>query len=137
MTLNVQYVPTEHTAQSWGQVESFITEALKHSNGDYTVDQMKLLVCTGQQMLLVAVDEDNQVHGATTVSFINYPNDRVAFITTMGGKLITGKDNFPQLCRVLRLQGATKIQGAVRPSMAKLSKKYGFSEVAALVEIKL
>ena len=137
MKLEVQYVPANHAAQSWAQVESYVAEALKYSNGDYTIDQMKLLVCTGQQMLMVAVDEDNQVHGAATVSFINYPNDRVAFITAMGGKLITGKDTFPQMCRVLGLQGATKIQGAVRPAMAKLCKKYGFSEVAALVEIRL
>lgn len=137
MTLIIQYVSATHAAQSWAQVASHIEEALKYSNGDYTLDQMKLLVCTGQQQLLVAVDEDNNVHGAATISFINYPNDRVAFITAMGGKLITGKDTFPQLCRVLGLQGATKIQGAVRPSMAKLCKKYGFSEVAALVEIRL
>ena len=95
------------------------------------------MVCAGQQLLLVAVDEDLKVHGAATISFINYPNHRVAFITAIGGKLITGPDTFQQLCRVLGLQGATKIQGAVRPSMAKLSKKYGFSEVAALVEVKL
>lgn len=137
MTLTVQYVPTDYAAQSWGQVEPYVAEALKHSNGDYTIDQMKLLVCTGQQMLLVATDENNTVHGAATISFINYPNARVAFITAMGGKLITGKDTFPQMCRVLGLQGATKIQGAVRPSMARLCKHYGFSEVAALVEIKL
>lgn len=137
MSLTIQYIPTEFVAQSWGQVEKFLADALQYSTDDYNIDQLKGMVCAGQQLLLVAVDEDLKVHGAATISFINYPNHRVAFITAIGGKLITGPDTFQQLCRVLGLQGATKIQGAVRPSMAKLSKKYGFSEVAALVEVKL
>ena len=137
MSLTIQYIPTEFVAQSWGQVEKFLADALKHGTDDYNIDQLKGMVCAGQQLLLVAVDEDLKVHGAATISFINYPNHRVAFITAIGGKLITGPDTFQQLCRVLGLQGATKIQGAVRPSMAKLCKKYGFNEVAALVEIKL
>jgi hypothetical protein len=137
MNLEIQYVPTEHVAQSWGQVEKFLADALKHGTDDYNIDQLKAMTCMGNQLLLVAVDEESKVHGAATISFINYPNHRVAFITAIGGKLITGADTFQQLRRVLGLQGATKIQGAVRPSMAKLSRKYGFSEVAALVEVKL
>lgn len=137
MKLTVQYVPTDYVAQSWGKVEKFLADALKHGTDDYNMEQLKGIVCTGQQLLLVAVDDDMEVHGAATIAFINYPNHRVAFITTIGGRLITNADTFQQLRRVLGLQGATKIQGAVRPSMAKFSKKYGFSEVAALVEVKL
>lgn len=137
MSLTIQYVPTEHVAQSWDKVDKFLADALKHGTDDYNIDQLKAMTCMGQQLLLVAVDESMKVHGAATVSFINYPNHRVAFITAVGGKLITGADTFQQLRRVLGLQGATKIQGAVRPSMAKLIKKHGFSEVAALVEVKL
>lgn len=137
MNLTIQYVPTDYVAQSWSEVERFLADAIQHGTDDYNVDQLKAMVCTGQQLLLVAVDESMKVHGAATISFINYPNHRVAFITTIGGKLITNADTFQQFRRVLGLQGATKIQGAVRPSMAKLSKKYGFSEVAALVEVKL
>lgn len=137
MSLTIQYVPTERVAQSWDQVEKFLADALKHGTDDYNIDQLKAMACMGQQLLLVAVDDSMKVHGAATISFINYPNHRVAFITAVGGKLITGADTFQQLRRVLGLQGATKIQGAVRPSMAKLIKKHGFSEVAALVEVKL
>lgn len=137
MSLTIQYVPTDYVAQSWSEVERFLADALQHGTDDYNIEQLKGMVCTGQQLLLVAVDEGMTVHGAATISFINYPNHRVAFITTIGGKLITNADTFQQFRRVLGLQGATKIQGAVRPSMAKLSKKYGFSEVAALVEVKL
>lgn len=137
MTLSIQYVPVDYAAQSWGQVEELVAKAIPYSNGDFTLEQLKLLVCTGQQLLLVAVDENNDVHGASTVLFVNGANDRTAIITTMGGKLITGSDEFSQMCRVLRQQGATKIHAYVRPSMARMLKKHGFDEVAALVEVKL
>ena len=137
MTLVVQPVTVQYAAQVWPLVEEHIEEALKYANGDYTIDQLKAFVCTGQQTLIVAVDSDNKIQGAATIFFDNGPNDRVAFITAVGGKMITGKDTFLQLRAVLGLQGATKIQGAVRPSMARLSKKYGFNEVAVLMEIKL
>lgn len=137
MTLVVQPVTVQYAAQVWPLVESYIEEAVKYSNGDYTIEQLKAFVCTGQQTLIVAVDSDNKIQGAATVFFDNGPNHRVAFITAIGGKMITGKDTFLQLRAVLGLQGATKIQGTVRPSMARLIKKHGFSEVAVLMEIKL
>ena len=131
------HIPTNHIVQIWDMVEPHLKRAEAFGGNEYSVEQIKVYLTLGQWILVVAMDEGRQIHGAATLSFINYPNDRVAFITAMGGKLITGKDTFPQLCRVLGLQGATKIQGAVRPSMAKLCTKYGFSEVAALVEVKL
>ena len=90
--MRVQYVPTELTAQSWPQVEKYIESALPYGNDDYTLEQIKLLVLMGQWLLTVAIDEDNKVHGAATISFINYPNDRVGFITACGGKFIANKE---------------------------------------------
>jgi hypothetical protein len=87
--------------------------------------------------LLVATDDSNQVHGAATVSFANYPKNRVAFITLIGGKLISNKDTFEQMSNILRHAGATKIQGMARPAIARLWKRYGFEERTTLVEVKL
>jgi hypothetical protein len=77
------------------------------------------------------------VHGAATVSFANYPKNRVAFITLIGGKLISNKDTFGQFSNILRNAGATKIQGMARPAIARLWKRYGFEERTILVEVKL
>ena len=51
-------------------------------------------------MLLVATDDNAEIHGAATVSFINYPNDRVAFVTAIGGKLVTSPETFAQMSHV-------------------------------------
>lgn len=135
--MKVQYVPAELTAQSWPEVEKFIDAAIEHSHGDYTLEQVKVFVCMGQWLLVVATDENNQVQGAATVSFINMPNDRVAYITTIGGRLVANEETFSQLCGVLKYRGATKIQGLGRPAIVRLWSRLGFKPVSTLVEYKL
>jgi hypothetical protein len=86
--------------QTWPLVKPFIEEAMQ-KGGDfpdwaagYTVDHIQLFVVSGQWLLLVAIDEENIIHGAATVSFINYPLHRVAFVTAIGGKLISNQETF-------------------------------------------
>jgi hypothetical protein len=133
----VEVLPTNYCAENWHIVEPFITEAHKYSGNDYNVDQMKMFVTLGQWMLLVAYDENRVIHGAATVSFINYPNSRIAFITAIGGRLISSPDTFKQLVTIVKNAGATKIQGAARESIARLWKRYGFYERHTIVEIKI
>jgi hypothetical protein len=111
--------------------------AMEYGHGDYTLDQIRMFLNVGQWMLLVAVDEEGKIHGAATSSFINYPNDRVAFITFIGGKLISSKETFKQMSDILKANGATKIQGMARPSIARLWKRYGFEERTMLVETRI
>jgi len=133
----IEVLPTNYCAENWHIVEPFITEAHKYSGNDYSVDQMKMFVTLGQWMLLVAYDENRVIHGAATVSFINYPNSRIAFITAIGGRLISSPDTFKQLVTIVKNAGATKIQGAARESIARLWKRYGFYERHTIVEIKI
>jgi hypothetical protein len=135
--IEVRYVPTEYCAQSWVNVEKYIKSSLEHGYGDYAIEQIRLLVNMGSWLLLVAIDENMEIHGAATVSFMNYPNDRVAFITQIGGKLISNQETFKQMVDILKNKGATKIQGMARPSIARLWKRFGFQERTTLVEVKI
>jgi hypothetical protein len=137
MNLVIQPVAVNFANQTWPLVEKYITEAQKYSGNDYTLDQIKVYVNTGIWMLVVAVDEVNTIHGAATVNFINYPNDRVAFVTYIGGKLISSQDTFAQFKNVLKASGATKIQGAAREAIARLWHRYGFEERYIIVETKI
>lgn len=134
--MQVQLVDTAHVNQVWHLVETYIADAMEYSCGDYTVDQVKTLVVMGHWTLLVAVDDDG-VKGAATVSFSNRPNDRVAFITSIGGKLISNPDTFEQLKRLLANTGATYIEGAARESIARLWSRYGFEEKYRIVGVKI
>ena len=143
MNLSIRSVGIEYVAQTWPFVEGFLKEALEKGepvpewSDNYDLSHVQGFITAGTWALLVAVDENNVIHGATTVSFANYPKNRVAFITLIGGKLISNKDTFEQLSNILRLAGATKIQGMARPAIARLWKRYGFEERTTLVEVKL
>lgn len=137
MTLTIHHVALQHVHQTWPLIEHFIAEAQKFAGDDYTLDQIKMFVAQGQWVLVVAVDEEGKLHGAGTVNFSNYPNDRIAFITFIGGRLIVGQESLRQLKAIVQQMGATKIQAAVRPSMVKLLSRTGFKERYTIVETKI
>jgi len=137
MNLTIKPVYTAAFHQAWPFVESFLAEALKWGEDDYTAEQAKVMLANGQWMLLVAVDEKNTIHGAAAVNFINMPNDRVAFVVAIGGKLISNQDTYKQFTALLKAHGATKIQGAARESIARLWTRYGFKERYRIVEAKI
>lgn len=137
MTLTIKSVSVTYFHQTWPLVEHFIADALKWGEDDYTVEQAKAYLAKGEWLLLVAVDDENTVHGAAAVNFSNMPNDRIAFVVAIGGKLISSKDTYEQLTALLKGYGATKIQGAARESIARLWTRYGFKERYRIVEAKL
>lgn len=141
MTLTLSTVHTNYTHQTWPSVEGFIKEALE-KGGDfpewadgYNIHHIQGYVTSGQWLLIVAVDENKNIHGCCTVSFVNYPLHRIAFVTTIGGKLISSQDTFNQLKNILKTYGATKIQGYGRESIVRLWKRYKFEPRNTLVEV--
>ena len=141
MKLTIRPVDVTYVHQTWPLVEKYIDESLQKGldNGtpDYTKDQILGLLSSGQWMLIVAVDPDNNIHGAMTMSFINYPLNRVAFVTTTGGKMIINQESFEQLQGIAKYHGATKIQAMARPAMVKLLKTCGMEPCNTLMEYKL
>lgn len=133
MSVLVKIVAPQFAAQWWPQVEPFIAKAEKHGGGDYNMDQIRMYLSMGMWWLVV-VTKDEKLVGAVTGTFINYPNDRVAFITTTGGEELCNDDALAQLKQILKAQGATKIQAACRESMVRLLQKIGFSPRYMVVE---
>jgi len=137
MPISIQHIPVEYMAQTWPLLEKHIASAEKFGGDDYTTDQIKVYLAKGLWQLFAAVNEENVVQGAATVLFQNYPNDRVAFVTTMGGSMMVNEEVLAAFKQVLKGFGATKLQGAMRPSMVRLSEKLGFVERYAIVEVKI
>ena len=136
MTLKVQPVNVQYITQIWPMVEKFMVEAAKCSD-DYSADQIKVYLTTGNWLLLVIVDEYNHVHGAITLTFNNEANYRTAFITAIGGKNIVNDKLFSEVQQILKSAGATRIQAYAKDSAARLYEKIGLSKKATLMEIKL
>lgn len=143
MNLTVQAVDVNYVSQIWPMVEQYLAEALTKDNDApawsecYNIHHVQGFVTSGVWLLLVATDETGNIHGAATVSFANYPMNRIAFITLIGGKLISNQETFAQLKTLLKHRGATKIQGYGREAIVRLWKRYGFEPRTTLVEAQL
>lgn len=139
MNLRIQPVDTRFIQQVWPHVVGFIEDAMRKSEdaNDYNIHHIQGFLANGQWLLIVAVDEQNQIHGAATVSFISYPLNRVAFVTAIGGKLIANEDTFEQLKAICKQRGATKIQGFGRPAIVRLWQRYNFKPKSTLVEVSI
>ena len=135
--MRIEVVHTDHFQLAWPLVEHFIASALEYSHGEYTVEQAKVYLSTGQWVLYVAVDDAGTLHGAGAVQFNNRPNDRVAFVIAIGGKMFTSKDTWQQFVDLLKARGATQVEGAARESIARLWKRYGFEEKYRIVSVRI
>lgn len=135
--MQVQEVPLQYVNIVWPSVEGFVASALVHADGDITLDETKSYCINGVWKLIVAVDENNAVHGGATIHFFNRINHRVAFITTIGGKGILTPENFSQFSDILRNNGATCIEGSVRDSLMRLAARFGARKKSNSIQLEL
>jgi hypothetical protein len=133
--MKIQHVDTAYIHQTWPLVEDYIKWALDYQT-DYTLEHVKTFLSNGTWMLVVAAD-DSGIKGAAVVNFYNRPNDRVAFVVAIGGRLISNKETFAEFNALLKAFGATYIEGAARESIARLWTRYGFEEKYRIVGVKL
>jgi hypothetical protein len=138
MTLKLEPIQAHHVAVLWPKLEPHIADALDKADvKEYGSEHVKYFLEQGHWLAIGFFDESYELHGAATVSFVSYPNFKVAFITAIGGRLIANQDTFNQLKSICKTHGATKLQGYARESVARLWKRLGFENRAILVEAKL
>jgi len=131
----VQIVAPNNIYNVWADVESYLNASINVSGGDFTLDQLKLLLVRGEQTLLVSVNENNKINGAMTVEFINNANARTMFITALGGSGIVNDETFSQVETWAKMQGATKASAWAQEAQARLYKlKANFNTVRMVVE---
>ena len=133
----VHTVASDKVYQVWNEVEDYLKASIETNTGDCTLEQLKGLLVSNAQTLLVAMNNDKIV-GAMTVEFINYPNERVMFITALGGKGIVNNTTFSQVEKWAKMQGATKSTAWAQGAQARLYKnKAGFTTMRYVMEKKL
>jgi len=131
----VQIVAPNNVYNVWGDIKEYLNASINVSGGDFTLDQLKLLLVRGEQTLLVSVNENNKINGAMTVEFINNANARTMFITALGGSGIVNDETFSQVEVWAKMQGATKASAWAQEAQARLYKlKANFNTVRMVVE---
>lgn len=135
--MNLRPVDPRYIAQLWPQIGPMLDKALQTGAGEYNADQLKVMLVNGQQVLLV-VEHEDKVRGAFSIVFENYPNDRIAFVTAVGGRAMCDQQAWGQLEHWARLQGCTKVRGAAYESVARLwRQKFGVQSRYLIVEKSL
>ena len=143
MPLTVKPVDPIFIQQVWPSVSGYLASALTDGcpypdwSHDYTIDHVQGFLVSGLWTLLVAVDENDEIHGAGTIAFANTPIHRLAVVTTTGGKFMTGTDVVDQVRDFVKANGATKLQAYARPSMVRLLQRSGYEPRNTLVEMRV
>jgi hypothetical protein len=131
----VQIVAPNNVYNVWEDIKEYLNASINVSGGDFTLDQLKLLLVRGEQSLLVSVDEKGALNGAMTVEFINNANARTMFITALGGSGIVNDETFSQVETWAKMQGATKASAWAQETQARLYKiKANFNTIRYVVE---
>jgi hypothetical protein len=131
----VQIVAPNNVYHVWEDIKEYLNASINVSGGDFTLDQLKLLLVRGEQSLLISVNKNNKINGAMTVEFINSPNARTMFITALGGSGIVNDETFSQVETWAKLQGATKASAWAQETQARLYKiKANFNTIRYVVE---
>jgi hypothetical protein len=131
----VKVVAPNYIFDVWEDIKEYLNASINVSGGDFTLDQLKFILGRGEQTLLVSVNDQDKINGAMTVEFINRPNDRVMFITALGGNGIVNDETFSQVESWAKSQGATKASAWAQKAQARLYKiKSNFNTVRYVVE---
>ena len=131
----VQIVAPNNIYNVWEDVKEYLNASINVSTHDCTIEQLKMLLVRGEQTLLVSVNEKGVLNGAMTVEFVNRPNNRVMFITALGGHGIVNNETFSQVEAWAKMQGATKASAWAQEAQARLYKiKSNFNTVRYVVE---
>ncbi len=135
--MRLEPVIPQHVVALWPQVAPFLERAFVHSAGEYSLEQLKAMLVSGRQHLLVFVGDDQSLHGALTIATESYPNACVAFITAAGGRGIVTQENFTRLFEWCRSRGYTTIRAASFASVCRLWRRFGGREIYRIVEMGL
>lgn len=136
--MNIQYVPLHLVHQVWPKISHYLEAAFVHDpDVEFDIGQLQTLVVSGVQELYVAVDGNGGFHGAITVQFINSPKYRTAWVSAIGGKLMTSRDTYQQFVDILKTHGATKLAGGGRPAIVRLWRRLGLKDRHVVVETRL
>jgi hypothetical protein len=135
--MKVQHLDAVYLHLHWDVIEGYVEDAIKQSGCDeYDCQDLKKSLESGSLDLFVGVEQD-KIQGVIVISFVQYPKQKVAFICAYGGKFVTNKEAYKQLCLLFKAFGATKVQGYVRKSLARLTHRLGFVDKQILIEHKL
>lgn len=117
----------DHT---WKQVVHLVEKGMLTSDGELTIEQIRLLIVQGRMLLLISKDiREQKIKAALVTELITFPNYRCMNIVSLAGdSLGLDDEDIKQLKQICRRYGATKLQGWTHPAMTRFLQKKGFNK---------
>jgi len=136
--MNLQIIPHTHLDQVWPVVGQMLAQVCdeKASDGEYTIDQMRMSIVQRERHLIVAM-EDEEIVGAGTVEFLNYPSKRVALIGALAGKGVVTPEAFGQICEWCKGMGASELRAYAKDAQARLFAGVGMGKIYEVMGVSL
>jgi len=130
-------IPPSQLPQVWPTAAPMLQRAIDLEPEANTIEQIEYAVRTGRMFLLVWEEPEQGITGAVTVEFIDYPRERVAHVSLMGGKGIVRDHVFAEAMNWMRSYGATKAQCWTRGTLVDMYKKMGMENTHQVMRINL
>lgn len=131
-----QITPNE-LPQVWSITAPMLQRAIDLDPDLITIEQVEFAVRTGRTYLLVWDEPGEGITGAATVDIIDYPRERVAHVSLMGGKSIVRTHVFDEAKNWMRLMGATTAQCWAKGSLVQMYEKMGLTNTHQVMREKL
>ena len=128
-------VAPQFLPQVWPIAAPLLQKAIDLEPEMVTIEQVEYDVRTGASWLLVWEEPDVGVTGAVTGRFFDYPRERVAHVSLMGGKGIVRAHVFDEAKKWMRANGATKAQCWARGSLVQMYEKMGMKNTHQVMRI--
>lgn len=131
----------------YGEVEALLpviapmlTRALAYTGGRFTLEDVLEDLRTGDQTLWIAITDDNEILGCTTVSIKQYPTGKRALVYEhlAGDDVHLWLDEGHKMCvRYAKHFGCTVLECQGRSGWEPFLKKLGYRKFATIFECDL
>jgi hypothetical protein len=130
------HIQPRELPQVWDVVAPLLQKAIDLDPESTSTQHVNYTIRTGSVHLLVWEEED-VITGAATVSFTDYPTERVAHVHLMGGKGIVKEHVFKHAQDWMRANGATKAQCWCKDNLVPMYEKMGLDRTHNVMRIDL
>lgn len=131
------HITPRELPQVWGAVAPMLQRAIDLDPESTSIQHVNYTLRTGATHLLVWDEPEVGLTGAATVSFVDYPTERIAQVHLMGGKGIVKKHVFEEAQNWMRAHGATTAQCWCHDNLVPMYEKIGMENTHRVMRVKL
>ena len=133
----IYHIQPRELPQVWDVVAPLLQKAIDLDPTSTSAQHVNYTIRTGAMHLLVWEEPDVGITGAVTVSFTDYPMERVAHVHLLGGKAVVRTHVFEEAQNWMRAMGATKAQCWCQDNLVPMYEKMSMAKAYNVMRMDL